>query len=116
MRWKLIQDVNYPINRQNKMGKKQQTLITNMLSNLATFKECLEEGVHPEQAKRVLSFIHDERKGLLAIDQRPPVGGPQLRLYIYPNINEKILHILGIGNKKRQSVDIQKCYRRMVRI
>lgn len=58
--------------------------------------------------------MHDEKKGLFAIDQRPPAGGFQLRLYVYPDYDKKVLNILTIGDDKNtQSSDIQICYKKI---
>lgn len=57
--------------------------------------------------------MHDEKKGLFAIDQRPPVRGFQLRLYIYPDFDNRILHVLTIGDKNTQSNDIQISYKKI---
>ena len=61
-----------------KIFKKHPQEFQNVLKNLDTYKKTLDEGVPLEQAKRTLPFVHNEQKGLLAIDQRPPKGGVQL--------------------------------------
>ncbi len=75
-------------------------MASNVFKNLATYIEVLNNGIHPEQAKRVLNFVHEEKKGLVAIDQRPPVGGPQLRLFLFPNFEIRQIHIIAIDNKQ----------------
>ncbi len=73
----------------------------NAFNNLITYIKTL------EQAKRVLPFVHNEKNGLLAIDQRPPKGGFQLRLYIYPCESEHFVYITSIGDKQSQQSDIK---------
>lgn len=76
-----------------------------------TYKKTLDAGVPLEQAKRTLSFVHNEQKGLLAIDQRPPKGGVQLRLYIYPQEQAHVIHLTSIGDKHSQQKDIKVGHR-----
>ena len=90
-----------------KIFKKHPQEFQNVLKNLDTYKQTLDEGVPLEQAKRTLPFVHNEQKGLLAIDQRPPKGGVQLRLYIYPQEQVRIIHLTSIGDKQSQQKDIK---------
>lgn len=89
------------------ISKKHPQEFQNTFKNLDTYKKTLDEGVSLEQAKRTLSFVHNEQKGLLAIDQRPPKGGFQLRLYIYPQEPTRIIHLTSIGDKQSQQNDIK---------
>jgi hypothetical protein len=57
-------------------------------------------------------FIHDEPDGIKAIDQKG--GGQkmklqQTRLYVYPDITNRILYLLTIGDKGTQRDDINLC-------
>lgn len=79
----------------------------NVFTNLNGFTDTLNAGTPLEQAKRTLPYIHNEKKGLLAVDQRPPKGGFQLRLYIYPDEKTHIIYIIAIGDKKSQQADIK---------
>lgn len=105
--WEKEVESSYPHNKQKKISKKYKELVTNVLKNVQTYFETLNTGVHPETAKKVHGFVHNEGKGLYAIDQRPPVGGPQLRLYVYPDLSTKILHIVAIGDKNTQRDDVK---------
>ena len=105
--WTIIKADTYPGHKEKKFGKKHRNLVFNLFENLQKYFELLEEGEHPEQLKRYLSFVHDEKRGLYAIDQRPPVKGFQLRLYIYPDISNQNLHILIVGDKNSQKDDIK---------
>ena len=61
---------------------------------------------HPRLVR--FGFIHDEPKGVKAISQ----GDRNLmetRLYIYPDNDEKTLHLLTVGTKKTQVADIKFC-------
>lgn len=68
----------------------------------------LNAGACPVQAK--FGFVHPEPAGVLAIDQK---GGGQglkeTRLYIFPDVTEKVVYLLTIGEKSDQGADIAKC-------
>ena len=76
--------------------------------NLDTYFETLCSLGSPLQVKA--GFIHHESNGIKAIDQK---GGPgklmQTRLYIYPEVERQILHVINIGTKIDQKKDVQKC-------
>jgi len=91
----------------DRISKKHPDEFKNTIKNLDTYIKTLEEGVPLEQAKRVLPFVHNEKNGLLAIDQRPPKGGFQLRLYIYPSEAKRVVYIISIGDKQSQQSDIK---------
>ena len=91
----------------DRISRKHTKEFKNAFNNLITYIKALEEGVSLEQAKRVLTFVHNEKNGLLAIDQRPPKGGFQLRLYIYPCESEHFVYITSIGDKQSQQSDIK---------
>lgn len=95
----------------DRISKKHPDELKNVLKNLDTYIKTLEEGVSLEQAKRVLPFVHNEKNGLLAIDQRPPKGGFQLRLYIYPCEAKRVIYITSIGDKQSQQSDIKTGHR-----
>ena len=94
-----------------KISKKHPQEFQNVLKNLDTYKKTLDAGVPLEQAKRTLPFVHNEQKGMLTIDQRPPKGGVQLRLYIYPQELARIIHLTSIGDKQSQQNDIKAGHR-----
>ena len=62
-------------------------------------------------------FIHNEPDGIIALDQKggkQKVKLQQTRLYIFPNVEAKILYLLLIGSKQSQGKDINYC-RKFVR-
>ena len=91
----------------DRIYRKHTQEFQNIFLNLDTYKKTLDEGVSLEQAKRTLPFIHNEKNGLLAIDQRPPKGGFQLRLYIYPHEQTQTIYVITIGDKQTQQKDIK---------
>lgn len=90
--------------------KKWRHELDAVLNNLQKFHVALNEGAHPLQTD--FTFVRNERKGLLAIDESQNPGILRAtRLYIYPELETKILHVITIGDKSnRQSDDIQKCH------
>ncbi len=80
-----------------------------VLRNLTTYLSQLDEGVNPLQIVK-LRFVHNEVDGIYAVDQK---GGPknlaEIRLYLFPHVPSKTLHLLTIGDKNSQSRDINDC-------
>jgi len=109
--WTMEKSACYPGNTEKKFAKVYKQAIANTLANLETYKATLEEGVHPEQAKRMLAFVHEEKKGLIAIDQRPPKNGVQIRLYVFSDLNSRKILIIAIGDKRSQESDIKFAYK-----
>ena len=77
-----------------------------MLKNLATYFAALQCGNKPLQIK--YGFIHPEPLGVVALDQSK--GGKNLaqtRLYLYPDTDDEILHLITLGDKDSQKDDIK---------
>lgn len=89
--------------------KKHRRELEAVLRNLQTYLEALRAGNKPMQIK--YGFVHVEPSGIFAIDQKGGVGKlAQTRLYVYPDTDAEILHLLTIGGKGReQRNDIQLC-------
>jgi hypothetical protein len=89
--------------------KKRAKELVAALDNLDAFLRTLSGGVKPRQAK--FGFIHPEPLGILAIDQKGGGAGnlAQMRLYVYPDEDHKVLHLLTIGDKNSQKKDIATC-------
>jgi hypothetical protein len=77
-----------------------------MLSNLETFFRALQEGTNPMRI--TLGFIHHEPAGVKAIDQKGSSSKKpaQTRLYVYPEEQRKILHLITVGDKTNQGKDV----------
>ena len=89
--------------------KKRPKELEWVLRNLNTYLGQLDDGVNPLQIVK-LRFVHNEANGIYAIDQK---GGPknlaEIRLYLFPHMPSKTLHLLTIGDKNSQSRDINDC-------
>ena len=87
--------------------KKHRAELIAVLDNLDRYFKAIAHGVHPQFA--VAGYIHDEGKGVRAIDQRGGGKGKlqQTRLYIYPDVDQKILYLITIGDKNSQKDDIK---------
>lgn len=109
--WTILKSDGYPEKRQSKLARGHEALIANVLANFGSYLRALELGTHPEQAKRLFPFVHDEKRGLVAIDQRPPKGGFQIRLYVFPQTGPRTVHVIAIGDKSSQEDDIRYCHR-----
>jgi len=94
--------------RAKKFEKKHRAELTAMLDNLDTYLQTLQSGVKPMQIKH--GFMHAETHGAIAVDQRGAPGKPtQTRLYIYPDTDTFILHVITIGDKNTQRDDNATC-------
>ncbi len=79
------------------------------MDNLDTYLVSLNQGVKPMQLVKH-SFVHNEQMGVHAIDQSPlKKGTKSLRLYVYPEEERSILHLITFGDKDRQSDDVNEC-------
>ena len=93
--------------------KKHPVETVAVLSNLDTYKKALDSGVKPAFIQA--GFIHQEPKGVVAIDQKgipkeKLKGKPrQTRLYIYAYELDQVIHLITIGDKKTQKQDIEDC-------
>lgn len=110
--WAYGPDVEY--NRQlRKWPKKYGRELAAMVDHLDTLLGTLSDGVHPEEAKRLLPFVHGNyARGILSVDQRG--GGRHLkatRLYVYPDRDDRVLHLLALGDKSSQPDDVAFCTR-----
>jgi len=80
------------------------------LRNLNTYLAALDEGVNPIQIQERFRFVHNERNGIYAVDQK---GGPknlaEIRLYLFPHAPSETLYLLTIGDKNSQPRDINDC-------
>lgn len=93
-----------------KYQKKRPNELIAVLNNLDTYHNALTQLNNPLLIKS--GFIHPEPIGIIAIDQKggkKKVKLKQTRLYIYPNVKTKTLHLLTIGDKTSQKSDIKYC-------
>ena len=112
--WAIAKADGYPEKRQSKLARGHELLIANVLANFEAYLRALELGTHPEQAKR-----HRACRGSLRIlygsqrhnAERPPKGGFQIRLYVFPHIPTRTVHVVAIGDKSTQENDIRFCHR-----
>ncbi len=80
-----------------------------VLDNLDTYLVSLNQGVRPLQLFQH-SFVHNEQKGVHAIDQSPlKKGFKELQLYVFAEEEPQALHVLTNGDKSQQSGDVNDC-------
>ncbi len=87
--------------------KKQPAELIAVLDNLDRYFKAVSHGVHPQFV--VAGYIHDEGKGVRALDQKGGGKGKlrQTRLYVYPDVDQKVLYLITIGDKNSQKDDIK---------
>ncbi len=84
--------------------------LQSVLRNLDAYFKALLAGAKPLQIK--YGFVRSEGRGVWRIGQ---TGGRSLaatRLYVYPDTDEEVLHLLTIGDKDKRSQknDIVECH------
>ena len=78
-----------------------------MLDNLDTVFKALCSGA-PVQNVSCFGFVHDEPKGIKAIDQKGAGAGvKQTRLYTFPDNTTNTVHLIIVGDKNSQKADIK---------
>ena len=88
--------------------KKHREAIAQLMSNFEKVHEALNLGCKPQSL--TTKHIHSESQGILAVDQRGGKGKTkELRLYIWPCTSNSTIYVLKIGEKNRQSEDIEWC-------
>ena len=107
--WNIISTDKYE-RRYKQYEKKHPNELKAILNNLDTYQKTLNLLNHPKLINA--GFIHPEPKGIIAIDQKggsQKVKLKQTRLYLYPDSENKIVHLLTIGDKNTQKEDILFC-------
>ena len=105
--WSVAPSDDY-LRRHKRYEKKHSRELAAVLDNLDTFLTALREGAKVQQVKA--GFLHPEPLGVLAIDHKG--GGKALaetRLYVYPDEDGEVLHIITLGDKRSQADDIGLC-------
>jgi len=100
--------------RLKKFEKKWRTEVANLFVNLETLLTALSAGTKPAQLRH-LGFVHAGYSlGVLSIDQRGSGKGARLkqfRLYVFPEEDRKVLHVLTLGDKETQDDDVRHAER-----
>ncbi len=88
-------------------AKKRPAELAAILRNLERYMALLT--VSPSVLSVHAGFIHPERHGMVALDQRGGVGRLQeTRLYCYAHGGSHTVHLLGIGDKSSQPADLAR--------
>lgn len=97
-------------NQKNRWPKKHKRELAAVMSNLEKVFLAFRDGAKIE-AVRTFGFIHSEPAGVLAIDQKGGHGQglKEVRLYVYPDTETKVLYVIILGDKKSQKADIKYC-------
>jgi hypothetical protein len=98
--------------RRRRFDKKRWNELEAMDANLAIYFAALNAGSNPQQIPKIHTFVHTEPQGVFAIAQGKKRSGgnlAQTRLYVYPDPDQLVLHLLTMGAKDTQHDDIQFC-------
>jgi len=88
--------------------KKHKFELQAVLVNLNKYFEALQEIGNPKVIKA--GYIHPEPMGIIAIDQKggkKKVKLKETRLYLYCGVENNIVYLITLGDKKSQSKDIE---------
>jgi hypothetical protein len=101
--------------RQKKLEKRHLRELQAVLANAQRYLQALQQGTKPKQIQG--GWIHPEPHDVVALDQRgghKKDGGKNLgrglvemRLYVYPQLAQEILHLITLGLKDTQTIDIK---------
>lgn len=98
-------------NRQVKhYDKKHKDELVAILENLGKYMKALRLAGSPQHVTG--KYIHKEPMGVKGLDESGERTVKDLqctRLYVYPEVESKTLHLLTIGPKKTQPKDIKLC-------
>jgi len=87
--------------------KKRPAELAAVLRNLARLLEQLNSLPHCRAAHA--GFLHHEPAGIWALDQKGPSRTKlqETRLYVFPAEENRVLHIITVGNKNSQAADLR---------
>ena len=87
--------------------KKRPAELAAVLRNLARLLEQLNSLPHCRAAHA--GFLHHEPAGIWALDQKGPSRTKlqETRLYVFPAEENRVLHIITLGNKNSQAADLR---------
>ena len=93
--------------RWSRFLKKHEHEASAMIKNLDKYFKSLSTGTNPMQITG--GFIHSEPKGIKALDQKGclVMKPTQTRLYVFPEVERSILHVITVGTKTDQRSDIR---------
>jgi hypothetical protein len=104
----IIQKSEFFDSRFKRFQKKHLEEAKAVSNNLDTYFNTLCLGVNPVNIQD--GFVHHESDGIKALDQKGGKGKMmQSRLYVFPEEEAKVLHVISIGTKSDQSGDISEC-------
>ncbi|MEW6755673.1 MAG: hypothetical protein AB1505_32550 [Candidatus Latescibacterota bacterium] len=93
--------------RLDQLKRKNDQVVVALFSNLDDYLRALNGGLQPMQVK--LGCLHPEKHhGLVAIDTKGAATKlPETRLYVYPDVETRTLHLITLGGKNTQQKDLK---------
>jgi hypothetical protein len=103
--WQIVKTDLYE-RRFKDFQKSKRDQLKAILRNFERFWQMLED--QPQARLITANFIHDERHGVISIDQQGyKPKQPPTRLYLYPRQKSCKLYAITIGDKRTQSQDVK---------
>lgn len=91
-----------------KFAGKYRREYTSMFANLDKILSLLKEG--RKLGSFQVGFFRPEGEGVYRIGQTGVASAKESRLYVFPDEVKRIMYVLGIGTKERQSEDINEAH------
>jgi hypothetical protein len=107
--WKINPATDDYDGRRKWYAKKKSRELGAVDENLARYLAALNNGARPLQIKD--GAVRSEGEDVYRISQQGTTYGKlaETRLYVYPDVEASVLHLLTIGDKRTQSQDIAFC-------
>lgn len=106
--WNLVETEQFQRDLK-KISKAYRRETAQVLLNLRTYLERLEQGNNPLELSRECTFVHREQSGCQAITQQPLPSAAQVRLYLYAYCEGSTVHLICMGDKHSQQKDNAYC-------
>lgn len=97
-----------------KFNKNHPNEYTSLFANLSKIQGLFRSG-HKVGGFHV-NFFRSEGEGVYRIGQTGVPGALESRLYVYPDSESQLLHILEIGEKSGQQADIKNAKKKVLEI
>jgi hypothetical protein len=102
--WEILPSSQYEKDRKW-YNKKRPNELAAVLNNLDRYMEQL--NIAPNSRSVKAGYLHDEQRGVVALDQRPVPHIQVTRLYTFADDDTRELHLITIGNKDTQPNDVK---------
>ncbi|MDD5728069.1 MAG: hypothetical protein PHV59_05860 [Victivallales bacterium] len=111
-----VDDSNIVKNKFKKYQKRHQEDTASVFANLIKLLDFLNSGISFNQTLQNCSYLRSERGHVYRIANKNRSNAHETRLYIYIEEEQKIVYLLGLGDKNTQSLDIKDSHEKVNKI